>query len=83
VKLPDAPQGPAAFLGNGSRYGYLVNLSSDLNAADLASLGEAKTLSLRLEPVTGGFTVFGEQSGRYSIDPTVIVVTENVPGSAN
>jgi hypothetical protein len=83
VKLPDAPQGPAAFLGNGSRYGYLVNLSSDLSAADLASLGEAKTLSLRLEPVTGGFTVFGEQSGRYSIDPTVIVVTENVPGSAN
>jgi hypothetical protein len=81
VNLPDAPQGPAAFLGNGPRYGYLVKLSLDLSAADLASMRDAKSLSLRLEPVNGGFTVFGEKSGRYSIDPTIIVVTANVPGS--
>ncbi|MDA0205966.1 MAG: hypothetical protein O3A53_02965 [Acidobacteria bacterium] len=83
VNLPDAPQGPAAFLGKGPRYGYLVNLHLDLSTGDLASLREAKSLSLRLEPVSGGFTVFGEKSGRYAIDPTVIIVTENVPGSAN
>ena len=83
VKLPDAPQGPAAFLGNRPHYGYLVNMSLDLTADDLASLREIKKLSLHLESVDGGFTVFGENSGRYAIDPTVIVVTENVPGSAN
>ena len=83
VNLPDAPQGPAAFLGNGPRHGYLVNLSLDLSAADLASLRDTRSLTLRLESVKGGFTVFGEKSGRYLIDPTVIVVTENVPGSVN
>ena len=81
VKLPDAPEGPASFLGAGPRYGYLVNLSLDLTTDDLVALQDARALSLRLEPVTGGFTVFGEKSGRYAIDPTVIVVTENVPGS--
>lgn len=80
VNLPDAPEGPAAFLGGGSRYGYLVQLTLDLTAEDLASLRDARTLTLRLEPVSGGFTVFGETSGRYVIDPTVIVVTEDVPG---
>ncbi len=83
LTLPDAPEGPAAFLGDGPRYGYLANLGLDLSAEDLASLRDARALSLRLEPVTGGFTVFGERSGRYVIDPTLIVVTENVPGSAN
>jgi hypothetical protein len=83
VNLPDAPLGPAAFAGNGLRYGYLVNLSLDLSADDLAALQNAKTLTLRLEPVKGGFTVFGEKSGRYAIDPTVIVVTDSVPGPAN
>jgi hypothetical protein len=83
VTLPDAPEGPAAFLGGGPRYGYLVNLGLDLSAEDLASLPNAKSLALRLEPVTGGFTIFGERSGRYVIDPTLIVVTEDVPGSAN
>jgi hypothetical protein len=60
-----------------------VKLSLDLSAADLASLRDTRSLSLRLEPVNGLFTVFGEKSGRYSIDPTIIVVTESVPGSAN
>lgn len=83
VNLPDAPQGPAAFLGKGPRYGYLVNLNLNLTADDLAALRNATTLSLRLEAVDGAFTVFGEQSGRYAIDPTLIVVTEDVPGAAN
>lgn len=83
VTLPDAPEGPAAFLGGGPRYGYLVVLSLDLSADDLALLGDARAITLRLEPVHGGFTVFGEKSGRYVIDPTIIVVTEDVPGSAN
>lgn len=83
VTLPDAPAGPAAALGAGPRYGYLATFSLDLAAEDLASLRDARALSLRLEPVNGGFTVFGERSGRYVIDPTVIVVTEDVPRSAN
>jgi hypothetical protein len=83
VTLPDAPEGPAAFLGAGPRYGYLVNLSLDLGAEDAASLRDARALSLRLESVNGGFTVFGERSGRYAIDPTIIIVTEDVPGLAN
>jgi hypothetical protein len=83
VKLPDAPEGPAAFLGVGSRYGYLVNLSFELSGEDLALLRDASASSLRLGSVQGGFTVFGEKSGRYAIDPTVIVVTEDVPRSAN
>lgn len=83
VTLPDAPQGPAGFLGEGSRYGYLVRLSLDLSADDLTSLREARSLAIRLEPVDGEFAVFGEGSGRYAIDPTAIVVTQDVPGSAN
>jgi hypothetical protein len=83
VNLPDAPEGPAALVDGGQRYGHLVNLALDLDAEGIASLQGANTLTLRLEPVRGAFTVYGERSGRYLIDPTLIVVTENVPGSAN
>lgn len=83
--LPDAPRGPASFIGAGTdpRYGFLAKLSLNLTAEDIVALSRTQALSLQFVPVTGGFAIFGERSGRYLIDPTIILVTENVPGSAN
>ncbi len=85
LNIPGGPTGPAAVVatGSGSRYGYLAKLRVDLTAEDIVALRQRRELSLEFVPVRGGFAVFGERSGRYVIDPTVILVTENVPGSAN
>lgn len=85
LSLPDGPTGPAAVAtqSGDARYGYLVKLPVDLTVEDIALLNQRQLISLEFVPVSGGFVLFGERSGRYIIDPTIILVTDNVPGSAN
>lgn len=85
LNIPGGPTGPAAVVAGsgGSRYGYLSKLRLNLTAEDIVELRRRRELSLEFVPVRGGFAVCGERSGRYVIDPMVILVMENVPGSAN
>jgi hypothetical protein len=61
-------------LDEAGSYGYLV--SATLPAAALEAAARAGELVLRLEvdeALAGGLAVYGEQAGRYPLDPTVVL----------
>ncbi len=54
-------------------YGYLV--TATLPAAAVQAAGSSKEFSLRLEVdavLSGGLAIYGEQFGRYPVDPTLV-----------
>jgi hypothetical protein len=92
--LPDDPADARgllshmAYFHHGS-YGYLVKRELDLtgNAAFLERLKKDRTLRLVLRVPRGGpaagLSVHGERTGRYPLDPTLIIETEKPIGGSS
>jgi predicted transcriptional regulator len=56
-------------------YGYLI--TAEIPAQVLKQVAETGTITLRLEAdeaIAGGLAIYGEQFGRYPLDPTLAFV---------
>ena len=81
VPLPDDPADARGALShhakfNHGSYGFLVRKEVELDDRARARLARRPVIRLVLEAGDGGLSVHGERTGRYPVDPTVIVHTE-------